>query len=114
MPWLLGRPWKWRFGAWRSGRGRPAGREAWARLACELMNELPLDLDEPAAGDHIARCAACKHRLRTPGSQALGLGPDCASRLGLSPRKPVRITGVAKWRDCAGQTDLLDPSEGSC
>ncbi|TDD52044.1 hypothetical protein E1286_09430 [Nonomuraea terrae] len=67
-----------------------------------------LDLDEPANREHVSRCAACKHRLRTEASRGLGLGPDCASKLGITSRRPVRITGVAKWRDCDGQISLLD------
>ncbi|TDD54567.1 hypothetical protein E1286_05085 [Nonomuraea terrae] len=69
---------------------------------------LLLDLGEPSTRDHVSRCAACKHRLRTDASRALGLGPDCASKLGITPRRPVRITGVEKWRDCEGQIDLLE------
>jgi hypothetical protein len=69
---------------------------------------LLLDLDEPATRDHVTRCAACKHTLRTPESRALGLGPDCASKLGIAPRRPLRITGVPVWREIDGQTDLLE------
>jgi hypothetical protein len=67
-----------------------------------------LDLDEPATRAHVVRCEACKHTLRTPESRALGLGPDCAAKLGLAPRKPLRITGVPQGWDCDGQTDLLE------
>ncbi|TMR11734.1 hypothetical protein ETD86_34765 [Nonomuraea turkmeniaca] len=67
-----------------------------------------LDLDEPATRDHVTRCTACKHTLTTPESRALGIGPDCAAKLGIAPRKPLRITGVPVWRDCAGQMALLD------
>ncbi|MFI7615102.1 DUF6011 domain-containing protein [Nonomuraea terrae] len=69
-------------------------------------------LDGPDAREHVSRCAACKHRLRTPESQLLGLGPDCASKLGITARRPVRITGVEKWRDCEGQIDLLEETNG--
>ena len=67
-----------------------------------------LDLDEPSTREHVVRCDACKHALKTPQSRALGLGPDCASKLGLTPRRPLRITGVPVWRECEGQLDLLD------
>ncbi|MEU4574835.1 DUF6011 domain-containing protein [Nonomuraea sp. NPDC023979] len=67
-----------------------------------------LDLTEPAALDHVAKCAACKHTLRTPESRALGLGPGCASKLGLAPRKPLRITGVPRGWAVEGQIDLLE------
>ncbi|MEU5864371.1 MULTISPECIES: DUF6011 domain-containing protein [unclassified Nonomuraea] len=40
-----------------------------------------LDFDEPAARDHVTKCAACKHSLRAAESRALGVGPDCASKL---------------------------------
>ena len=66
-----------------------------------------LDLDEPATREHVVLCEACKHTLKTPESRALGLGPDCASKLGLTPRRPLRITGVPAGWDCDGQTDLL-------
>lgn len=66
-----------------------------------------LDIDEPSTRDHVTKCAACKHTLKTPESRALGVGPDCAEKLGIAPRKPLRITGVQVWRDCEGQTDLL-------
>jgi hypothetical protein len=69
---------------------------------------LLLDLDVPAVAEHVVRCHSCKHMLRTPESRALGLGPDCASKLGLTPRKPVRITGGSAWRYCEGQMDLLE------
>lgn len=70
-----------------------------------------LDLDEHSTRDHVTRCAACKHTLRTPESRALGLGPDCASKLGVAPRKPLRITGVPTGWDIKGQGDLLEVSE---
>jgi hypothetical protein len=41
-------------------------------------------------------------------SLAYGIGPDCRKRLGIAPRRPVRVTGVETWRDCEGQTDLLE------
>ncbi|MFI7615586.1 DUF6011 domain-containing protein [Nonomuraea terrae] len=75
------------------------------------MDEFPLDLGVPSTREHLTRCAACKHKLRTPGSQALGLGPDCASKLGVAPRRPLRITGVAKWRDCEGQMELFQAEQ---
>jgi hypothetical protein len=67
-----------------------------------------LDLGEPSFRAHVVRCEACKHTLRTPESRALGLGPDRASKLGLTSRKPLRITGVPQGWDCDGQTDLLE------
>ncbi|MFE3452401.1 DUF6011 domain-containing protein [Nonomuraea sp. NPDC059194] len=68
------------------------------------------ELDEPTVGESptVGRCRCCKHTLRTPESRALGLGPDCASKLGLAPRKPLRITGVPQGWDCDGQIDLLE------
>lgn len=67
-----------------------------------------LDLDESATREHVVLCNACKHTLKTPESRALGLGPDCASKLGLTPRRALRIVGVpARW-DCDGQLDLLE------
>jgi hypothetical protein len=66
-----------------------------------------LDLDDPATREHVTRCKACKHTLRTPESRALGLGPDCASKLGIAPRRPLRITGVPTGWDVEGQTDLF-------
>ncbi|MEU7831355.1 DUF6011 domain-containing protein [Nonomuraea sp. NPDC049129] len=69
---------------------------------------LLLDLSEPATRDHVVLCNACKHTLKTPESRALGLGPDCASKLGLTPRRPIRITGVPAGWNCYGQTDLLE------
>lgn len=71
------------------------------------MRDELLDLDDPAAREHVTRCAACKHRLRTPESRALGLGPDCASKLGITPRRPIRIVGVPRGWNCDGQLDLL-------
>lgn len=75
-----------------------------------------LDLDTPLLDlhgpeDHAARagrCRCCRHKLLDPVSLAYGIGPDCRKRLGIAPRKPVRITGVETWRDCEGQTDLLE------
>lgn len=67
-----------------------------------------LDLDQPEVREHVARCRACRHLLRTPESRALGVGPDCASRLGIAPRKPIRITGVPRGFDIEGQGDLFD------
>jgi hypothetical protein len=67
-----------------------------------------LDLDNVGAREHVTRCTACKHTLKTPESQALGVGPDCASKLGIAPRKPLRITGVPTGWDVEGQTDLLE------
>lgn len=67
-----------------------------------------LDLDDPDTREHVTKCAACKHTLRTPESRALGLGPDCASKLGVAPRRPLRITGVPSGWSVAGQTDLLE------
>ncbi|MEV0231614.1 DUF6011 domain-containing protein [Nonomuraea sp. NPDC050786] len=72
------------------------------------MGEFVLGLDEPSVQDHITRCRACKHTLRTPESQTLGIGPECAAKLGLAPRRPLRITGLETWRDCEGQIDLLE------
>ncbi|MER6942509.1 DUF6011 domain-containing protein [Nonomuraea sp. NPDC000554] len=66
-----------------------------------------LDLDDQATREHVTQCRACKHALKTPESRALGLGPDCASKLGLTPRRPLRITGL-RWWDCDGQTDLFE------
>lgn len=53
------------------------------------------------------RCV-CKRTLTDPVSIAYGLGPDCRKRLGVVPRRPVGVTGVPAWRDCDGQTDLLE------
>ncbi|GAA0932916.1 DUF6011 domain-containing protein [Nonomuraea longicatena] len=66
------------------------------------------DLGEPAVREHVVRCAACKHALRTPESRLAGIGPDCASRLGLASRRPLRITGVPSGWNCDGQLDLLE------
>ncbi|WP_327088375.1 DUF6011 domain-containing protein [Nonomuraea sp. NBC_01738] len=68
---------------------------------------LLLDLSEPAIYSHVVRCAACKHRLRTPESRAAGIGPECAARLGLAARRPLRLTGVPRGWMCDGQTALL-------
>lgn len=67
-----------------------------------------VDLDQPEVHDHASRCRACKHLLRTPESRALGVGPDCASRLGITPRRAVRGTGVPRGWDIEGQGDLLE------
>jgi hypothetical protein len=70
-----------------------------------------LDLDDPATREHVTRCKACKHTLRTPESRALGLGPDCASKLGLTPRRPLRITGVPAGWTVEGQIDLFEDDQ---
>ncbi|MET9339256.1 DUF6011 domain-containing protein [Nonomuraea sp. NPDC003804] len=67
-----------------------------------------LDFGEPAVRDHVVRCGSCRRLLRDPASQALGLGQDCAEKLGVAPRKPIRITGVPQGWDCDGQMDLLE------
>ncbi|MFC4006604.1 DUF6011 domain-containing protein [Nonomuraea purpurea] len=71
-----------------------------------------LDLDEPAptVGESptVGQCRSCHHKLQDPVSLAYGIGPDCRKKLGIVPRQPVRITGVEMWRDCEGQTDLLE------
>ncbi|MEV4159980.1 DUF6011 domain-containing protein [Nonomuraea dietziae] len=66
------------------------------------------DLSEPFVREHVVRCEACKHTLRTPESRAAGIGPECAARLGLAPRKPLKITGVPRGWNCEGQIDLLE------
>ncbi len=71
---------------------------------------LVLDLEEFKLRSHLARCRACRHRLRTPASQALGIGPECAARLGIAPRRSIRITGVPRGWAVAGQADLLEES----
>ncbi|MFI6601482.1 DUF6011 domain-containing protein [Nonomuraea sp. NPDC050536] len=71
---------------------------------------LVLDLDEFKIRSHLVRCRACRHRLRAPASQARGIGPECAARLGIAPRRPVRITGVPRGWTIAGQVDLLEES----
>ena len=35
-------------------------------------------------------CRGCHRPLRDPESRALGYGPDCARKRGLTPRKPRR------------------------
>jgi hypothetical protein len=70
-----------------------------------------LDLDEPSTRDHVVLCEACRHTLKTPESRALGLGPDCASKLGLTPRRPLRITGVPTGWDVDGQTALFEDEQ---
>jgi len=72
-----------------------------------------LDLDEPDTptvpeSRTVGACRCCRHALRDPVSLAYGIGPDCRKRLGIVSRKPVRITGVEMWRDCEGQTNLLE------
>ncbi|MFI6902299.1 DUF6011 domain-containing protein [Nonomuraea sp. NPDC050394] len=64
-------------------------------------------LSEPAAREHVVRCRACRHVLRAPESRWARIGPECAERLGLARRKPVRIRAAAAHWMCEGQLDLL-------
>ncbi|WP_425489524.1 DUF6011 domain-containing protein [Nonomuraea typhae] len=66
-----------------------------------------LDLSEPATRQHVVRCRACRHVLRNPESRWARIGPECAERLGLTRRKPVRIRAAANRWACDGQLDLL-------
>ncbi|MFI7644086.1 DUF6011 domain-containing protein [Nonomuraea sp. NPDC049400] len=72
-----------------------------------------LDPDGPdlrGPDDHAAptgRCF-CGRKLWDPVSLQHKIGPKCREKLGITPPKRVRITGVQVWRDCEGQTDLLD------
>lgn len=73
-----------------------------------------LDLDEPRVGESPtqARCRCCRHKLLDPVSLAYGIGPDCRKRLGIAPRKPVRISGVPTGWDVEGQIDMLQAIPG--
>lgn len=75
----------------------------------EAMNLL--DLGDESAQEHVTQCRSCKHALKTSESRALGLGPDCASKLGLTPRRPLRITGVPTGWDVDGQTALFEDEQ---
>lgn len=70
------------------------------------MNLLEV-FSEPAAREHVVRCRACRHVLRAPESRWARIGPECAERLGLARRKPVRIRAAAAHWMCDGQLDLL-------
>lgn len=43
-----------------------------------------------------------------PNTRQANRRPDCASKLGLAPRRPLRITGVPTGWDIVGQGDLLE------
>ena len=77
------------------------------------MNLLDLDGPDPPAGETptTGRCRCCRRGLEDPVSLAYGIGPDCRKRLGIAPRRPVRVTGVPAWRDCEGQADLLETDD---
>ncbi|MGI5285160.1 DUF6011 domain-containing protein [Nonomuraea polychroma] len=68
-----------------------------------------LDLDEPSTRDHVTKCAACKHTLKTPESRALGIGPTALPSWGLRRASQWGSAGGRELRwDCEGQTDLLE------
>lgn len=74
-----------------------------------------LDLDEPTVppSPTAARCRCCKRLLRAEESLGYVIGPVCRKRLGIAPRKPVRLARTKPGGDCQGQTDLLEDAQCS-
>ncbi|MFB4280832.1 DUF6011 domain-containing protein [Nonomuraea sp. MTCD27] len=71
------------------------------------MNLLDLDT-APERQATTGRCRCCRHKLLDPVSLSYGIGPDCRRKLGITPRKPVRIAGVPAGWEIEGQGDLLE------
>ncbi|WP_157253180.1 DUF6011 domain-containing protein [Nonomuraea typhae] len=69
-----------------------------------------LDLDPSTVEETptVGRCRSCHHKIADPVSLAYGIGPDCRERLGISPRRRLRLARVRPGGDCEGQTDILE------
>ncbi|MFI6496884.1 DUF6011 domain-containing protein [Nonomuraea typhae] len=55
----------------------------------------------------VARCRCCRRLLRAEESLGYGIGPDCRQRLGITPRRRLRLARVRPGGECEGQTSLL-------
>jgi len=64
----------------------------------------------PLLEPHPARCRRCHRPLTDPVSLGYRIGPDCRARLGIGPRRPVRLPRVRVCGDVDGQLDLLNPT----
>ncbi|GAA4089578.1 DUF6011 domain-containing protein [Nonomuraea soli] len=78
------------------------------------MDQLDLlgDAEQQAVVRHVARCRACKRRLRDPESLGFFIGPTCRRRLGIEPGRRLRITGLPRGWEIDGQVDLLQEGDG--
>jgi hypothetical protein len=74
----------------------------------DLLDSSP----DPPSGEKptVGKCV-CGKKIWDPVSLHYGLGRECREKAGIKPRRPVRVTRVPAWRDCEGQTDLLETDD---